>query len=71
MAPPDLKVKAGKHPKASDEEFLLTLLKDMKVDHETAAKDIGITKAAFAYALSGCSKSTALRQRGRGPRDCL
>ena len=35
MAPPDLKVKAGmlQHPKASDEEFLLTLLKDMKVGY--------------------------------------
>ncbi|KAJ6190618.1 hypothetical protein N7519_000639 [Penicillium mononematosum] len=41
-----LKAPAKAAPKVSDEVFLLTLLKDVKVDHGAAAAALGIKKPA-------------------------
>ncbi|KAJ5920436.1 hypothetical protein N7516_011294 [Penicillium verrucosum] len=66
MAPPDLKVKAGKNPKATDEKFLLTLLENVKVDHETAAKTLGITKAACRMRFIRLQQKHRFKTKGKG-----
>ncbi|KGO45125.1 hypothetical protein PEX1_092220 [Penicillium expansum] len=50
--------------KASDEVFLLTLLGNVKVDHEAAAKALGITKAACRMRYIRLQQKHGLKMKG-------
>ncbi|KGO75661.1 hypothetical protein PITC_030130 [Penicillium italicum] len=51
-------------PKACDEVFLLTLLDNVKVDHETAAKTLGINKAACRMRFIRLQQKYGFKKKG-------
>ncbi|KAL2696325.1 hypothetical protein AAEP93_002739 [Penicillium crustosum] len=55
--------------KNSDEEFLLTLLnnvKVMKVDHEAAANSLGVNKAACRMRFIWLQQKYGFKKKGKG-----
>ncbi|CAI7639466.1 unnamed protein product [Penicillium discolor] len=52
--------------KATDEEFLLTLLENLKVDHDTASKSLGVTKAACRMRLVRLQQKYGFKVKGKG-----
>ncbi|CAI7610681.1 hypothetical protein PCG10_001530 [Penicillium crustosum] len=52
--------------KATDEEFLLTLLENVKVDHGAASKSLGISKAACRMRLVRLRQKYGLKIKGKG-----
>ncbi|KUM65067.1 hypothetical protein ACN42_g2008 [Penicillium freii] len=60
------KAKIKLNAKATDEEFLLTLLDKVKVDHETASKSLGITKAACRMRFIRLQQKYGFKTKGKG-----
>ncbi|OQD64526.1 hypothetical protein PENPOL_c007G01356 [Penicillium polonicum] len=52
--------------KATDEEFLLTLLDKVKVDHDTASKTLGISKAACRMRFIRLQQKHGFKTKGKG-----
>ncbi|KAJ9491146.1 hypothetical protein VN97_g2112 [Penicillium thymicola] len=65
MASINKKTKTEK-AKPSDEEFLLTLLDNVKVDHETASKAFGISKAACRMRFIRLQQRYGFKTKGNG-----
>ncbi|KAF9247616.1 hypothetical protein DTO013E5_4655 [Penicillium roqueforti] len=51
-------------PKASDEEFLLTLLDTVKVNHQAAANILGINKAACRMRFIRLQQKYGFKKKG-------
>ncbi|CAI7613221.1 unnamed protein product [Penicillium palitans] len=56
----------GAKGKTTDEEFLLTLLDTVKVDHGTASKSLGITKAACRMRFIRLQQKHGFKVKGKG-----
>ncbi|KAJ5920435.1 hypothetical protein N7516_011293 [Penicillium verrucosum] len=52
--------------KLSDEQFLLTLLDNLKVDHGAASKALGITKAACRMRFIRLQQKHGFKPKGKG-----
>ncbi|KAJ5417576.1 uncharacterized protein N7487_001126 [Penicillium crustosum] len=52
--------------KTSDEEFLLTLLNNVKIDHEAAANALEINKAACRMRFIRLQQKYGFKKKGKG-----